>query len=154
MSEELSNPSNDKHEKSESKLTGVESSTKEKKIKPPKPEDKPFNEFINDYLIPGIKDELVSRNVTIDNIELKNTERPVVGGLCWVLEGEIDSGRKFWISFSKNEITSEKSITLAERGAKPGLLESFLIDEKKTTLQLLLSRLLQRLNGQKWLGNN
>jgi hypothetical protein len=33
-------------------------------------------------------------------------------------------------------------------------LESFLIDEKRMSLPLLVSRLLQRLNGQKWLGRN
>jgi hypothetical protein len=34
------------------------------------------------------------------------------------------------------------------------LLESFLIDEKRITLALLVSRTVQRLNGQKWLGPN
>ena len=47
-----------------------------------------------------------------------------------------------------------KNISLAETNSEPSLLESFLIDEKKITLKLLLSRLLQRLNAQKWLLDN
>jgi len=45
-------------------------------------------------------------------------------------------------------------IALADAGSEPTLLESFLIDEKRMSLALLVSRLLQRLNGQKWLGGN
>ena len=49
---------------------------------------------------------------------------------------------------------SAKVIALADPGSDPTLLESFLIDEKRMSLPLLVSRLLQRLNGQKWLGGN
>jgi hypothetical protein len=45
-------------------------------------------------------------------------------------------------------------VSLAEPGSSPTVLESFLIDEKKMSLALLVSRLVQRLNGQKWLGPN
>ena len=45
-------------------------------------------------------------------------------------------------------------MALAEAGGQPSLLESFLIDEKKMSLALLVSRLVSRLNGQKWLGPN
>ena len=45
-------------------------------------------------------------------------------------------------------------MAVAEGGSEPSLLESFLIDEKKMSLALLVSRLVQRLNGQKWLGPN
>ena len=43
---------------------------------------------------------------------------------------------------------------LAESNSDPSIVESFLIDEKKATLSLLISRVLQRLNGQKWIGAN
>ncbi|MFZ9216630.1 MAG: DUF2996 domain-containing protein, partial [Vulcanococcus sp.] len=56
--------------------------------------------------------------------------------------------------FTSDSINSAKTIALAEAGAEPSLLESFLIDEKKMTQALLVSRLVQRLNGQKWLGAN
>ena len=68
--------------------------------------------------------------------------------------GELPGGRRFWVCFAKEDISSSKLITLAEPGSEPTLLESFLIDEKRMTLPLLVSRLLQRLNGQKWLGRN
>ena len=126
----------------------------QKPIKPPKPEDKPFKEFINEYFIPSLKQSLVKRGVESNSIELIETQRPVVGGKCSVVYGQIDQGRRFWLSFSEENITSIKNISLAERGSEPFLLESFLIDEKKTTLALLVSRLLQRLNGQKWLDAN
>ena len=51
-------------------------------------------------------------------------------------------------------ITSSMVVALAENGSNPSVLESFLIDERKITLQLLISRIMQRLNGQKWLGAN
>ncbi len=134
------------------KALSISPQTKPKK--PPKPEDKPFNEFINDELIPALKKSLIEKSVTISQIQLIEGERPVVGGPCWMLYGEIASGRRFWLSFSEEKITSTKNIALAERGSNPSLLESFLIDERKTTLALLISRLLQRLNGQKWLDAN
>jgi hypothetical protein len=68
--------------------------------------------------------------------------------------GELPGGRRFWLCFGSADITSPKLIALAEAGSEPTLLESFLIDEKRMSLPLLVSRLLQRLNGQKWLGRN
>ena len=61
---------------------------------------------------------------------------------------------RFWMCFTSDSISSAKTIALAEAGSEPSLLESFLIDEKKMTQALLVSRLVQRLNGQKWLGAN
>jgi len=68
--------------------------------------------------------------------------------------GELPGDRRFWLCFNSEDIASGKTITLAEPGSDPTLLESFLIDEKRMSLALLVSRLLQRLNGQKWLGGN
>ena len=122
--------------------------------KPLKPEEKPFKVFINEHLIPGLNKALKDKGFEPKNLTFKNGERPVVGGLCWFIESEFKDGRRFWICFSEEKITSLKSISLAEIGSQPSLLESFLIDEKKTTLQLIISRTLQRLNGQKWIGKN
>ena len=79
---------------------------------------------------------------------------PVVGAPCWFIKGLLPGQRRFWLCFSKDDIQSAKTVALAEAGAEPSLLESFLIDERKMTLPLLVSRLVQRLNGQKWLGPN
>ena len=127
---------------------------KPKTIKPPKPEDKPFKQFINEDLIPGLTLSIKKTGVNLTSINLINDVRPVVGGKCWIIVGEFDSGRKFWLTFDKESITSSKNICLSEPGSDPTLIESFLIDERKSTLALFISRVLQRLNGQKWLGEN
>ena len=124
---------------------------------PPKPqklEDKPFHEFIKDHLIPQLQKDLTQKGLPIDQIVFKKEQRPVVGGECWMLYGEFENGRRFWITFNSDNIKSTKNIALAESAVNPSLLESFLIDEKKITLKLLTSRFLQRLNGQKWFANN
>ena len=129
-------------------------SIQKKPPKPPKLEDKPFNEFITNHFIPGLTDAITQKGTVVSYIKLIQGQRPVVGGTCWMVCGELDSGRQFWLCFNKDVITSDKTILLAESNSLPSIVESFLIDEKKTTLALLVSRVLQRLNGQKWIGAN
>ena len=129
-------------------------STNKKPIKPPKLEDKPFDEFILEYFIPGLKKSILDRGVDLIEIKLIHGERPVVGGKCWMVFCELEDDRKFWLCFNKELISSDKTILLAESSSEPSIVESFLIDEKKTSLPLLISRVLQRLNGQKWIGVN
>ena len=125
-----------------------------KTLKPPKLEDKPFEEFINNYFIPGLKESILDKGTCLYDIKLIHGDRPVVGGKCWMVFRELDFDRKVWLCFNQNKITSEKTILLAESNSDPSIVESFLIDEKKITLPLLISRVLQRLNGQKWIGSN
>ena len=125
-----------------------------KAAKPPKPEDKPFDAFIQDELLPAVRKELEGHGITPTVLDLREGERPVVGGSCWMVYGELPPGRRFWVCFSEPSINAAKTITIADPGTDPSLLESFLIDEKRMSLALLQSRLLQRLNGQKWLGGN
>ena len=133
-------------------LSGADASKKESSK--PRVEDKPFKTFINDHFIPLLHESLVSAGQKPTALELKEGQRPVVGGNCWMVYGQLPQNRAFWLCFSSETITSMKTIAISEKGSPPSLLESFLIDEKKITLVLLLSRLLQRLNGQKWLGAN
>ncbi len=143
--------------KSESKsdLTNVNKPVTAKKItKPPKIEDKPFEEFITQFFIPALKKSILDKGTGVDDINLIEGIRPVVGGRCWMVFCKLENDRRFWLCFSKDLITSEKTILLAESNSDPSIVESFLIDEKKTTLPLLISRVLQRLNGQKWIGPN
>tara|TARA_B100000579_G_scaffold85352_1_gene66711 strand:- start:135 stop:590 length:456 start_codon:yes stop_codon:yes gene_type:complete len=128
--------------------------TPKKAVKPPKIEDKPFHEFINNYFIPGLKKSIIDKGSNINDIKLIQGDRPVVGGKCWMVFCELTNDRRFWLCFNKEIITSDKTILLAESNSEPSIVESFLIDEKKTTLVLLISRVLQRLNGQKWIGPN
>ncbi len=156
MSEDTQQKPQDKPTLSIEKENNIKVDTLESKkpTKPPKPEDKPFEEFINEHLIPALTSSLKERNITVTQITLKEGPRPVVGGSCWMIHCELESGRQFWLLFSQKKIISQKNICLAETNSEPSLIESFLIDERKTTLALLISRILQRLNGQKWLEPN
>ena len=136
-------------------LTNIDQPSKPTKpIKPPKLEDKPFEEFINQYFIPGLKKSILDKGTAVNDIKLIKGNRPVVGGSCWMVFCQLSEQRQFWLCFNKPLITSDKTILLAESNSDPSIVESFLIDEKKTTLPLLISRVLQRLNGQKWIGPN
>ena len=135
-----------------------ENDTPAKTIPKPKKElpieKKPFQEFINVHLIPSLKEEINQRGFEVNDINLKNTNRPIAGDKCWVINCEIKDTCNFWLSFEKDDISSLKSISLSKPNQKPSIIESFLIDEKRITLKLIISRVLQRLNGQKLIGVN
>ena len=135
-----------------------EINTPEKPITKPKKElpveKKPFQEFIKIHLIPSLTEEINQRGLEIKNINLTNTNRPIAGDKCWVINCEIKDTCNFWLSFEKDDISSLKSISLSKPNQQPSIIESFLIDEKRITLKLIISRVLQRLNGQKLIGVN
>ena len=154
-------PNNQSSKKEESKEINnkkVEATSSDDiKIKPKKEipvEKKPFNEFVNEHLLPSIIDEFKERGFEVNEINLKNTSRPIAGDKCWVIYCEIKDICNFWLSFEKEDISSLKSISLCKSNQKPSVIESFLIDEKRITLNLIISRILQRLNGQKLIGIN
>ena len=132
--------------------TAIKPITKPKKELPV--EKKPFQEFINIHLIPALTEEINQRGFEINNINLTNTNRPIAGDKCWVINCEIKDTCNFWLCFEKDDISSLKSISLSKPNQKPSIIESFLIDEKRITLKLIISRVLQRLNGQKLIGFN
>ena len=117
-------------------------------------EKKPFQEFINIHLIPALVEEINQRGLVINYINLENTNRPIAEDKCWVINCEIKETCTFWLSFEKEDIGSLKSISLSKPNQEPSIIESFLIDEKRITLKLIISRILQRINGQKLLGVN
>jgi len=117
-------------------------------------EKKPFQEFVNVHLIPSLIEEINQRGLEINEINLQNTNRPIAGDKCWVINCVIKDTCNFWLSFEKEDISSLKSISLSKPNQKPSIIESFLIDEKRITLKLIISRVLQRLNGQKLIGVN
>ena len=136
----------------------IEIDTPDKPITKPNKESpvekKPFQEFINIHLIPELIGEINQRGLEINNINLTNTNRPIAGDKCWVINCEIKDTCNFWLSFEKDDISSLKSISLSKPNQKPSIIESFLIDEKRITLKLIISRVFQRLNGQKLIGVN
>ena len=150
---ENSTPSSESNTK-EVKSNIDKPSIPKKPVKPPKLEDKPFEEFITNYFIPGLKKSILDKGQYVNDIKLIQGDRPVVGGKCWMVFCELTNDRRFWLCFNQEKITSDKTILLAESNSEPSIVESFLIDEKKITLPLLISRVLQRLNGQKWIGSN
>ena len=148
-----SNTNKDKNDTKEIPTT-IPVKAKVKPVKEPPIEKKPFLEFVNDYLIPEIKNEFKSKGKEVHKIILQKTHRPIAEDICWVIYCEITDTCNFWLSFEKDDITSLKSFSLCKNYEKPSIIESFLIDEKKITLKLIISRILQRLNGQKLIGAN
>ncbi|QVL53997.1 MAG: DUF2996 domain-containing protein [Cyanobium sp. M30B3] len=125
-----------------------------KPAKPPAAEAAPFASFIPDSLIPALAREICSYGGPEPQMRFEQGPMPVVSSPCWMVVGELPGERRFWLCFTRDDISAAKTVAVAEGGAEPSLLESFLIDEKKITQALLVSRLVQRLNGQKWLGPN
>ena len=125
-----------------------------KPAKPPALEDAPFTSFIPDSLIPALAREICSYGGPEPQLRFEQGPMPVVASPCWMVVGELPGERRFWLCFTSDNINAAKTVAVAEAGAEPSLLESFLIDEKNITQSLLVSRLVQRLNGQKWLGPN
>jgi len=124
------------------------------KAKAPAPEEQPFATFVPDLLLPALGRECISYGGPAPQFVFEQGPMPVVGSDCWMVKGLLPGERRFWLCFTAADIQAAKTVAVAEAGAEPSLLESFLIDERKTTLALLVSRLVQRLNGQKWLGPN
>ena len=93
-------------------------------------EKKPFQEFVNVYLIPSLIEEINQRGLEINYINLQNTNRPIAGDKCWVINCEIKDTCSFWLSFEKDDISSLKSISLSKPNQKPSIIESFLLTKK------------------------
>ncbi|MCU0566581.1 MAG: DUF2996 domain-containing protein [Oculatellaceae cyanobacterium Prado106] len=129
-----------------------------KKEKPPALEDKPFADFITQDFVPALTKTLPKMGIQDLDLKFEKKPLPVAGidnGEYWQVVGRWMSGkRSFAIIFSKEDIQAPKYYCSADNGSKPSLIESFMIDERKVALDLLLLYTLQRLNGQKWLIRN
>ena len=129
-----------------------------KKLKEPTVEEKPFAEFIERHFQPALAAALQKLGITDMKLSFKQDKIPVSGvssSSCWQLTGNWLGGmRQFSIYFWEEDINGKKAFSQAEGGAQPSTLESFMIDERKVSLDLLLFYTLQRLNGQKWLTRN
>lgn len=129
-----------------------------KKEKPPALEDKPFADFINQDFLPALQQTLAKTGISDLDLKFEKRKLPIAAlgdAECWQVIGHWQGGqRQFNIVFSKEDIQAAKFFTWADNGAQPTLLESFMIDERKVNLDLLLLYIVQRLNGQKWLVMN
>ncbi|HEY9662872.1 MAG TPA: DUF2996 domain-containing protein [Allocoleopsis sp.] len=131
---------------------------KAKKEKPPALEDKPFAEFITQDYMPALTQTLAKMGIQDLDLKFEKRKLPIEGlgdGEFWQVIGKWQGGhRQFIIFFSKEDIQAAKYFCYADNGAEPSTLESFMIDERKVNLDLLLLYTIQRLNGQKWLVRN
>ena len=59
------------------------------KAKPPKPEDKPFSEFVPQLLLPALEKEIQSYGGPAPQLQLEQGPMPVVGETCWQIRGEL-----------------------------------------------------------------
>lgn len=130
-----------------------------KKPKPPALEDKPFAEFMEQHFLPALSDALAKSGLTDVTLKFVEQALPITGSDAsqqyWQVEGIWDNGnRQFNLYFFDATIKGPKGFSYATDGRRPSTLESFMIDEKKITLNLLVLYILQRLNSQKWLSGN
>ncbi|WP_373525797.1 DUF2996 domain-containing protein [Nostoc sp.] len=130
-----------------------------KKEKAPSVEDKPFVEFIEQDYLPALQKAIAQQGVQDLQVSFAKQKVSITGfestEECWQIIGswsEIGL-RQFNLYFPEEDIQGKKGFSCNE-GKKPSTLESFLIDERKITLDLLVFGLVQRLDGQKWLGRN
>lgn len=141
------------------KPTGEAKPAAAKKAKAPAVEDKPFTEFMQQDFTPALQKALSDRD--LKNIELSFTKAKLPLAVVssqeeyWQVIGKLNRGqRQFNLYFLEENINGKKAFSYATNGGKPSTIESFMIDERKVTLDLLLMYTLQRLNGQKWLARN
>lgn len=131
-----------------------------KKEKKPTLEDKPFQEFMKDDFTPALQSALASEGVTDITVTFVEQSLPAITGAntndqCWQIIGDWRSAqRQFSLYFLDNNIQGAKAFAYATAGKKPSTIESFMIDEKKVTLDLMVLYTIQRLNSQKWLTGN
>ncbi|MEH2199850.1 DUF2996 domain-containing protein [Nostoc sp.] len=130
-----------------------------KKEKAPAVEDKPFVEFIEQDYLPALQKAIAQQGVQDLQVSFAKQKLPITGfesaEECWQIIGswKETGARQFNLYFPEEDIQGKKGFSCNE-GKKPSTLESFLIDERKITLDLLVFGLVQRLDGQKWLGIN
>jgi Protein of unknown function (DUF2996) len=127
-----------------------------KKEKAPALEDKPFADFIQQDFVPAIQSGLSTQGLA--DLKLEFAKAPVtISGMpnvpdCWQIVGKWKNNtRQFNLYFFVEDIQGQRGFSCISNGGTASSIESFLIDERKMTLDLLLFGLTKRLNAQKWL---
>ncbi len=137
----------------------VEKTVAPKKEKPPALEAKPFVEFIQQDYLPALTQALVEKGISDLQLDLSRAKIAVKGFKtspeCSQVVGRWNGGkRQFNIYFFDDNIQGQRALSCVDQGNEASTIESFLIDERKITLDLLVSGLVLRLNSQKWLLRN
>ncbi len=124
------------------------------KAKPPAIEDKPLPQFAQEHLLPAVTTALEKEQ--IDGVKLSFESAPILmnaSSSCSQLIGRFSNGHQFNIYFLDESVSGRKAFS-SSAGGQASTLESFMIDERKATLDILVLYILQRLNSQKWLSKN
>lgn len=132
---------------SEEKNTPEVKPTKAKveKVKQPTVEELPFSEFIDNHYIPALSQAFITVGVKDLTLEVDKLQ----------IKGRWQNNlRQFMIYFAKEDINGQKAFSCWDAGVKPSVIEPFLLDERKATLDLMVFAVIQRLNAQKWLAAN
>ena len=109
-----------------------------KKAKAP---EKPFAQAIAEDIIPNTISALKSRGIDDLKLVFENN----------TLEGTFKGGqRKFNVIFSETDLNASKGFTCTTAGAPVSTIESFMIDERKVSSDLLVFYIVQRLYAQQW----
>ncbi|MFE4105570.1 DUF2996 domain-containing protein [Almyronema epifaneia] len=132
---------------------------KAKKEKPPAPEEKPFQDFIQQDYLPQLEEALQQQG--LDDLSLAFAKRKLEilsqqeTADCWQVTGRWNKGqRQFNVAFLKEDIKGPKVFSYADGGGQPSTVEQFMGDERRITLDLMVLYVIQRLNAQKWLTRN
>jgi hypothetical protein len=130
-----------------------------KKPKPPALEDKPLQEFIEQHFLPTLGEAFSNQGMS--DVELTFTKEQLQlpgttsSEAVAQVKGNWQGGkRQFNLYFLDETLKGQKAFSCSTDGTSASTLESFMIDERKVTLDLLVLYTLQRLNGQKWLTRN
>jgi hypothetical protein len=160
MAENNSTPPAKNASKTDAADSKAKAAPKAKKEKPPKLEDKPFNEFIEQHFVPELDKALSAGGW--NGVQLSFAKGPLaVKGASsdeayWQVQGVRPTGRdrQFHIVFAKEDIAGPKYFYYSEGDSPSSTVEQFMGDERRITLDLMVLYTLQRLNGQKWLTRN
>jgi hypothetical protein len=130
-----------------------------KKEKPPAVEAKPFVEFIQQDYLPALTQALAEKGVSDLHVDLERAKVAIKGfetaPECSQVIGRWNGGkRQFNVYFFDDNIQGQRAISCVDLGHQASTLEAFVIDERKITLDLLVSGVVLRLNSQKWLTRN
>jgi hypothetical protein len=132
-------------EASAPEVTEAAATATAKKLKKEAVEDKPFEEFIRQDFLPALEKAFAARE--FQDLELVFASNQVMGK--W------DDGQKqFTVYFPDATIQGRKAFSDSSDGIPASTIESFLIDERKVTLDLLVFGVMQRINAQKWFRGN
>jgi hypothetical protein len=139
--------------------TDTPTAKKAVKEKPPTVESKPFADFIQQDYLPALTKALADRGVTDLHVALERSKIAVKGFKtdpeCSQVIGTWNGGkRQFNIYFFEDDIQGQRAVSCVDLGHTASTIESFLVLERKITLDLLVLGLVLRLNSQKWLLRN